>query len=115
MRERSFYNNAAGAGGRQDATVSAQRRDSGRHVDRAAIRTTSENASPAADLDDMKRQLKNTAKMLDRVADENAARTAEDDALEREMSDVRYRVKGVQEDLEYLSRGPRSVSKDEAG
>ncbi|KAM5535154.1 hypothetical protein V8D89_011240 [Ganoderma adspersum] len=84
-------------------------------ADRAAIQTTSENASPAADLDDMKRQLENTAKMLDRVADENAARTAEDDALEREMSDVRYRVKGVQEDLEYLSRGPRSVSKDEAG
>ncbi|KAM5535149.1 hypothetical protein V8D89_011235 [Ganoderma adspersum] len=112
MRERSFYNNAAGAGGRQDATV--YRHNDETPADRAAIQTTSENASPAADLDDMKRQLENTAKMLDRVADENAARTAEDDALEREMSDVRYRVKGVQEDLEYLSRGPRSVSKDEA-
>ncbi|PIL33059.1 transporter [Ganoderma sinense ZZ0214-1] len=122
MRERSFYNNAAGAGGRQDATVYKHNDDApaggfyqprSRHVDRAAIRTASENASPAADLDDMKRQLENTAKMLDRVADENAARTAEDDALEREMSDLRYRVKRVQEDLEYLARGPRSVSKDE--
>nr|VWP01440.1 NAD-dependent protein deacylase (EC (Regulatory protein SIR2 homolog) [Ganoderma boninense] len=122
MRERSFYNNAAGAGGRQDATVYKHNDDApaggfyqprSRHVDRSAIRTASENASPAADLDDMKRQLENTAKMLDRVADENAARTAEDDSLEREMSDLRYRVKRVQEDLEYLARGPRSVSKDE--
>ncbi|KAI0657182.1 hypothetical protein C8Q70DRAFT_1005943 [Cubamyces menziesii] len=77
LRERSFYSNAAGAGGRQDATAPA-----------AAVRTASENASPSADLDDMKRQLENTAKMLDRVADQNAQRTAEDDALE------------LQEDLE---------------
>ncbi|KAI0668336.1 hypothetical protein C8Q78DRAFT_1173775 [Trametes maxima] len=122
MRERSFYNNAAGAGGRQDATVYKYKDETpaggfyqprSRHVDRSAIRTTSENASPSADLDDMKRQLENTAKMLDRVADENAARTAEDDALEREKADLKYRVKRVQEDLEYVSRGPRSVASDE--
>ncbi|KAI0373139.1 hypothetical protein BV20DRAFT_1042030 [Pilatotrama ljubarskyi] len=122
MRERSFYSNTAGAGGRQDATVYKYKDETpaggfyqprSRHVDRSTIRTTSESASPSADLDDMKRQLENTAKMLDRVADETAARTAEDDALEREMSDLRYRVKRVQEDLEYVSRGPRSVAKDE--
>ncbi|KAI0333129.1 hypothetical protein GY45DRAFT_1320068 [Cubamyces sp. BRFM 1775] len=123
MRERSFYSNAAGAGGRQDATVYKYKDDEApaggfyqprsRHVDRAAVRTASENASPSADLDDMKRQLENTAKMLDRVADQNAQRTAEDDALEREMSDLKYRVKRVQEDLEYVSRGPRSVARDE--
>ncbi|KAI0628815.1 hypothetical protein C8Q77DRAFT_1281081 [Trametes polyzona] len=122
MRERSFYSNTAGAGGRQDATVYKYKDETpaggfyqprSRHVDRSAIRTTSESASPSADLDDMKRQLENTAKMLDRVADENASRTAEDDALEREMSDLKYRVKRVQEDLEYVSRGPRSVAKDE--
>ncbi|KAI0781525.1 hypothetical protein BD413DRAFT_505992 [Trametes elegans] len=123
MRERSFYNStAAGAGGRQDATVYKYKDETpaggfyqprSRHVDRSAIRTTSESASPAADLDDMKRQLENTAKMLDRVADENAAKTAEDDALEREMEDLKYRVKRVNEDLDYVSRGPRSVAKDE--
>ncbi|KAH9890504.1 hypothetical protein C8Q73DRAFT_651881 [Cubamyces lactineus] len=123
MRERSFYSNTAGAGGRQDATVYKYKDDEApaggfyqprsRHVDRAAVRTASENASPSADLDDMKRQLENTAKMLDRVADQNAQRTAEDDALEREMSDLKYRVKRVQEDLEYVSRGPRSVARDE--
>ncbi|KAI8974238.1 hypothetical protein BD414DRAFT_498547 [Trametes punicea] len=123
MRERSFYNSTAtGAGGRQDATVYKYKDETpaggfyqprSRHVDRSAIRTSSESASPSADLDDMKRQLENTAKMLDKVAEESAQRTAEDDALEREMSDLKYRVKRVQEDLEYVSRGPRSVARDD--
>ncbi|KAI9069473.1 hypothetical protein FKP32DRAFT_1617176 [Trametes sanguinea] len=123
MRERSFYQNTAtGAGGRQDATVYKFKDEApaggfyqprSRHVDRSAIRTASENASPSADLDDIKRSLENTAKMLDKVAEENAQRTAEDDALEREMDDLKYRVKRVQEDLEYVSRGPRTVARDE--
>jgi len=61
----------------------------------------------------MKRQLENTAKMLDRASEADASRTAEDEALDREMSDLKYRVKRVQEDLEYVSRGPRTSSKDE--
>ncbi|KAL4254402.1 Actin cytoskeleton-regulatory complex protein PAN1 [Abortiporus biennis] len=124
LKERSFNSSSApGAGGRQDATVYKYNdtesppggfyQPRSRHVDRAAIRTHSENASPSADLDDMKRQLENTAKMLDRTAAESAARTAEDDALEREMSDLKYRIKRIQEDLDYISRGPRSTAKDE--
>ncbi|KAG2066386.1 hypothetical protein BDR04DRAFT_1106832 [Suillus decipiens] len=35
------------------------------------------------------------------------------DELDREMGDLRYRIKRLQEDLEYVSRGPRSASKDE--
>ncbi|KZT11160.1 uncharacterized protein LAESUDRAFT_754850 [Laetiporus sulphureus 93-53] len=123
LKERSFLSTSApGAGGRQDATVYKYNDESppggfyqprSRHVDRNAIRTHSESENPAADLDDMKRQLENTARMLDRSAEENASRTAEDEALEREMSDLRYKVNRVKEDLEYVSRGPRSVAKDE--
>ncbi|OBZ75962.1 Actin cytoskeleton-regulatory complex protein pan1 [Grifola frondosa] len=123
MKERSFNSSSAvGAGGRQDATVYKYTDESppggfyqprSRHVDRSAIRTTSESENPAADLSDMKRQLENSAKMLDRVAEKNATYSAEDDALDREMSDLRYRVKRLQEDLDYVSRGPRSVAKDE--
>ncbi|TCD66409.1 hypothetical protein EIP91_001400 [Steccherinum ochraceum] len=123
LKERSFNSSSApGAGGRQDATVYKYTDDSppggfyqprSRHVDRSAVRTTSESNSPSADLDDMKRQLEKTAQMLDRSAAESASRTAEDDELEREMSDVRYRIKRVQEDLDYVSRGPRSSAKDE--
>ncbi|KAF9806131.1 hypothetical protein IEO21_08793 [Rhodonia placenta] len=123
LKERSFNSTSApGAGGRQDATVYKYKDESppggfyqprSRHVDRSTVRTAAESENPTADLDDMKRQLENTAKMLDRSADENASRTAEDEALEREMEDLRYRVNRVKDDLDYVSRGPRSVAKDE--
>ncbi|KAL6308638.1 hypothetical protein BKA93DRAFT_822360 [Sparassis latifolia] len=123
LRDRSLHSTSVpGAGGRQDATVYKYNDESppggfyqprSRHVDRSAIRTSSENDSPSAELDDMKRQLENTAKMLDRAATENASRTAEDEELDREMADLKYKVKRVQEDLDYVSRGPRTPSKDE--
>ncbi|KAH9842454.1 uncharacterized protein C8Q71DRAFT_732931 [Rhodofomes roseus] len=123
LKERSFNSTgAAGAGGRQDATVYKYTDESppggfyqprSRHVDRSAVRTTSDLDSPASDLDEMKRQLENTAKMLDRATEENASRTAEDEALDREMEDLRYRVNRVKDDLDYVSRGPRSQAKDE--
>ncbi|KAF8216277.1 hypothetical protein K438DRAFT_1953239 [Mycena galopus ATCC 62051] len=84
-----------------------------RHVDRDAVRATSDMDSPSADLSDMKRALANTAAMLDRAAESDRSRTAEDEALEREMEDLKYRVKRINEDLEYASRGPRSVAKDD--
>ena len=90
MRARSLYSGAAGAGGRQDATVYKYNDDTpaggfyqsrARHVDRSAIRTTSDSRSPASDLSDLKRQLDNTSKMLDVSREEEAARTAEDEEL----------------------------------
>jgi hypothetical protein len=59
----------------------------------------------------MKRQLKNAAVMLDRSVEKDASRTKEDEELEREMDDLRYRVKRVQDNLEYVSRGPRTSGK----
>jgi hypothetical protein len=121
MKERSFNGSSAGAGGRQDATV-YKHTDSeppggfytprSRHIDRSAVRSRDDD-SPSADISDMKRQLEDAAKMLDRAAEADASRTAEDEALDREMSDLKYRVKRVQDDLEYVSRGPKTASKDE--
>ena len=119
---RSFHaDTARGAGGRQDATVYKHNDDHtppggvyqprSRHIDRDTVRTRSDD--PTDDLSVMKRQLENTAKLLDRTAEESATRTREDDELEREMSDLRYRIKRLQDDLDYVSRGPRSYAKDD--
>jgi len=119
---RSFHSDTArGAGGRQDATVYKHNDDHtppggvyqprSRHIDRDTVRTRSDD--PTDDLSAMKRQLENTAKMLDRTTEDNAARTREDEELEREMSDLRYRIKRLQDDLDYVSRGPRSYAKDD--
>ncbi|KAH9053752.1 hypothetical protein EDB87DRAFT_1650194 [Lactarius vividus] len=123
LPNRSLHTSSApGAGGRQDATVYKHTDEEpaggyytprSRHVDRSAVRASAERDSPSADLDDMKRRLENTARMLDRATEESALRTAEDDALDREMSDLKWKVKRVQEDLEYVSRGPRSYRSDE--
>ncbi|KAH8977407.1 hypothetical protein EDB86DRAFT_3237574 [Lactarius hatsudake] len=123
LPNRSLHTSSApGAGGRQDATVYKHTDEEpaggyytprSRHVDRSAVRASAERDSPSADLDDMKRRLENTARMLDHATEESALRTAEDDALDREMSDLKRKVKRVQEDLEYVSRGPRSYRSDE--
>jgi hypothetical protein len=123
LPNRSLLSSSApGAGGRQDATVYKHTDEEpvggyytprSRHLDRSAVRASSDRDSPAADLSDMKRQLENTARMLDRATEESTLRTAEDDALDREMSDLRWKVQRVQEDLEYASRGPRSLRADE--
>ncbi|KAI9451971.1 hypothetical protein BJY52DRAFT_1295264 [Lactarius psammicola] len=96
LPNRSLHSSGApGAGGRQDATVykhTDEEPAGGYYTPRSRHRD-----SPSADLDDMKRRLENTAQ-------ESALRTAEDDALD---------LKRVQEDLEYVSRGPRSYRSDE--
>lgn len=84
-----------------------------RHVNRDDVRARNEADSPSADLSDMKRLLANTAQMLDRNAEADASRTAEDEALDREMDDLKYRVKRVSEDLDYVSRGPKTAAKDQ--
>ncbi|KAJ6454004.1 WD40-repeat-containing domain protein [Mycena vitilis] len=77
-----------------DPTSSAYK-PTNRHVDRDA------------------RTLANTASMLDRAAEAERSRTAEDDALEAEMSDLKRKVARINEDLKYASRGPRSAAKDD--
>lgn len=64
-------------------------------IDRTAIRTASENVSCATDLDDVRCQLENTAKMLDRATDEDAARSTKDGTMEQEVLDLYYLLRTV--------------------
>lgn len=116
---RSFYGNNGPQDSRKDGANYKHdddedvpvHRSSSRYVDRKAVRAGTE--SPSADLAEMQRQLENAAKRIDKVTAEQAARSMEDEDLEREMDELRRRVKRVQDDLDYVSRGPRSFEKDE--
>ncbi|KAG8968021.1 hypothetical protein FRC03_008886 [Tulasnella sp. 419] len=118
-KSRSLYDSSPSGGAARkdgsayvfnDSDVKGYRSNS-RHVDRKTVRYGGESA--VDDLSEMKRQLQNTAFKLDKDADEAASRTEEDEQLDEEMDDVKYRVRRVQEDLDRVSRGPRSAVKDE--
>ena len=122
LKNRSFNNSPSSLDTNRDATI-YKHSDSetlggfykprSRHVDRDAIRSREDDDSPSADLSDMKRQLANRAQMLDRESQAEASRTKEDKELDDEMDDLKYRVKRVQDDLDYNARPPRTPSKDE--
>ena len=57
----------------------------------------------------MKRTLNRTQQMLDRSSEKNQ----EDMLLDEEMEDLKHKVKRLNEDLEYASRGVRTQKKDE--
>jgi actin cytoskeleton-regulatory complex protein PAN1 len=82
-----------------------------RRIDRNAVR--SGDSTPSDDLSDIKRQLASTNKRLDKAREEAESRTAEDDALDNELDDLKYRVRRVQDDIERVSRGPKSAAKDQ--
>ncbi|KAJ7431309.1 hypothetical protein B0H11DRAFT_2298481 [Mycena galericulata] len=114
LPNRSFTENNHGVPAR-DATIyrhtesrSAYKPPS-RHVDRNAVRATSKLDSPSADLSDVKRALQSEAQLLDHAA----ARTAEDDALARDLENLKYRVQRVSEDWVHAARLPRSQAKDD--
>ncbi|KAH0830093.1 hypothetical protein J3R83DRAFT_1428 [Lanmaoa asiatica] len=121
LKERSFTSSSSFTqqGGRQDATVYKHDdveppggfyQPRNRHVDRSAIRSRADDGSPAtSDLSSIKRQLLNTQKMLD----DTLANERSSDALDRELEDLRYRITRLQEDLEYVSKGPRTTAKEE--
>ncbi|PFH53549.1 hypothetical protein AMATHDRAFT_73354 [Amanita thiersii Skay4041] len=121
LKSRSFNSSSPSLESGRDATIYKHNDDEppggfyqprSRHINRDDVRSKNEEGT-SADLSDMKRKLANAAQMLDRAADAEASRTAEDEELQREMDDLKYRVKRVSDDLEYLSRGPRSAAKDE--
>ncbi|KAI6142281.1 hypothetical protein EDD17DRAFT_253805 [Pisolithus thermaeus] len=122
LKERSFTSPSTTLtqqGGRQDATVYRHEdvpppggfyQSSVRHIDRNAVRSQSDDANPAtSDIASLKRQLLNTQQMLD----DKLSSERESDQLDRDLEDLRYRIKRLQEDLEYVSRGPRTTTKDE--
>ena len=119
LKNRSFYGAAPSFESNRDATIykytdeepTSVYKPKWRHVDRDAVRSRDDEDNPSADLKDLKRKLANTAQMFDRAADVNAQRTKEDEELSREMSDLNYRVKRIQEDLEFNSRGTQTTSR----
>ncbi|KAG9017136.1 hypothetical protein FRB90_001611 [Tulasnella sp. 427] len=118
---RSLHGTPAGdplRGGRKDGAAYVHDdsdtrgyKSSSRHLDRRAVRYGGE--SPASDLDEMKRQLQSASSQLDSQIEAENSRTREDEELEDELNDLKYRVKRVQEDLDRINRGPRNVRKDE--
>jgi actin cytoskeleton-regulatory complex protein PAN1 len=122
LKNRSFNSSSPSLEANRDATIykhsdepppSGFYKPRSRHVDRDAIRSRDDDDSPTADLSDMKRQLANTAQMLERTAQAEATRTQEDEELDQEMDDLKYRVKRVRDDLDYNARPPRTSSKEE--
>lgn len=101
-KSRSFHENPIQ---KQDAAaykhtdeVSTGYKSSARHLDRRTVRYGGE--SPADDLTEMKHQLAHTQRML-----ESHAETDDDDReVEREMEELRFRIKRVQDDIDYYNR-----------
>ncbi|WWC98979.1 hypothetical protein V866_005873 [Kwoniella sp. B9012] len=80
---------------------------SSRHLDRKSVRYAGED--PDAELKDIRRKLENTSTFLEKSAE----KSIEDEELEEETEALHYRVKRIQEDIEYTSKGRRTVEKDE--
>ncbi|KAJ4490290.1 hypothetical protein J3R30DRAFT_3278216 [Lentinula aciculospora] len=120
LKERSFNSSGSSLDSSRDATIYKHSDDtssgvytsSRRHVDRSAIRGTHDK-SGAGDIDEMRHMLDNSSYMIDKTSQESAARSAEDEALDAERDDLKYRIKRLTEDLDYVSRGPRTASKEE--
>ncbi|KAG0143956.1 hypothetical protein CROQUDRAFT_48072 [Cronartium quercuum f. sp. fusiforme G11] len=80
-----------------------------RHIDRSAVRHAGEDKT-AAGLDDVKRELDRT----DRIIESSRRQDEDDDGLDQELEDLKYRIRRIQDDIEHISRsGRRSEAKDD--
>lgn len=77
---------------------SAGYRSRSRYLDRRQVRY--EGQSAAEDLGEMRRQLERTQRMLENTQLDDE----EDHELDREMEDVRYQIRRLQDDIEYYNR-----------
>ena len=84
---------------------------SSRHIDRKSVRYAGEE--PGAEIGDLRRQLQNTSALLDKSNADYERKSDEDEQLEQEVDDLKYRVKRLQEDIDYVSKGRRTAEKDE--
>lgn len=105
---------SASAGASKDALlykhsdeVPSTYKPSSRHLDRKSVRYAGEDSD--AGLKDIRRKLENTSSMLEKSAEKSAV----DEELEEEIETLQYRVKRIQEDIEYTSKGRRTAEKDE--
>ena len=96
---------------KHDDTHSGTYKPSSRHLDRSAVRYAGEDSD--ADIKDIRRQLQSSSALLDSSNDDRSRKTEEDQHLEQEVDDLKYRVKRLQQDIDYVSKGRRSTEKDE--
>ncbi|WFD42204.1 hypothetical protein MPSI1_000844 [Malassezia psittaci] len=105
---KSFYRNPVereAASKQSDAVAykhsdsdSAGYRSRSRYLDRRQVRYEGQSASE--DLGEMRRQLERTQRMLENTQLDDE----EDHELDREMEDVRYSIRRLQDDIEYYNR-----------
>ncbi|WFC98124.1 hypothetical protein MYAM1_000847 [Malassezia yamatoensis] len=105
---KSFYRNPVereSASKQSDAVAykhseseSAGYRSRSRYLDRRQVRYEGQSASE--DLGEMRRQLEKTQRMLENTQLDDE----EDHELDREMEDVRYSIRRLQDDIEYYNR-----------
>ncbi|KAG8794413.1 actin organization and endocytosis protein [Ceratobasidium sp. 428] len=111
--QRSFHENATAAdckGGtvyRHDDTEIKAYKSASRHIDRSRVRFGED--SPSGDLEKMKPQLVDASRTLDKVN----SRSAADNELDCEMDNLKGHIRRVQDDLEHVSRGPRTSAEDQ--
>jgi len=114
---RSLHGNRSSPNLQKDATMykhdeldsSNTYKSQSRHIDRRSVRHAGQDKT-AADLDDIKRDLDRTDSMLE------SSRQRDDDEsrLDHELEDLQYRIKRLQDDIEYISRpGRRSEANDQ--
>lgn len=94
-----------------DQAASSTYKSSSRHLDRSNVRYS--DNSPVSDLEDMKRELANTSAKLDKATTLSGNRTEEDDQLERDLDDLKYSIRRVQDDLDFVSSGRPTREKDQ--
>ncbi|TIB36965.1 hypothetical protein E3P86_02347 [Wallemia ichthyophaga] len=91
--------------------ASSTYKSSSRNIDRRNVRHS--DNSPTSDLQDMKRELANTSARLDKETTLSGHRTEDDDELERDMDDLKYSIRRVQDDLDFVGSGRPSREKDQ--
>lgn len=86
-------------------------KSSARHLDRSAIRYAGQDSSE--EISDLRRQLENTSALLDQQTNDSKRKSEEDEILEQEIEDIKYRVRRIKEDMDYVSKGRRTQEKDD--
>lgn len=114
---RSLHANKSSPNLRKDATMykhdeydsSDTYKSRSRHIDRRAVRHPGEDKTTAG-LDDLKRELDRT----DSIMESSRRQDDDDDGLDQELEDLKYRIRRIQDDIEHISRsGRRSEAKDD--
>ncbi|KAK9896443.1 hypothetical protein P389DRAFT_211187 [Cystobasidium minutum MCA 4210] len=83
-----------------------------RHLDRRNVRFHGED-DDNSDLGSLKKQLRDTQDLLDRTYKSKGDDDDDDDDLVAEIDDLKYRIRRVQEDIEFNKSGRRTEAKDD--